>query len=66
MAVVTLLRDFSPVLIRDVTARFTGGPVMIAFGVLALLIAALNALGLARRRAPVPTGSRDPAAAAPR
>ena len=63
--VVTLLRDFSPVVIRNVTARCTGGPVMIALGVLALLIAALNAVGLARRRAPVPTGGGDPAAAAP-
>ncbi len=60
-----LLRDFSPVLVQDVTAGFTGGPTKIVIGVLALLIAAVNAVGLARLRAWVPIGSGDPSPSAP-
>jgi hypothetical protein len=56
---VKLLRDFSHVLIRDVTAEFSTGPIQIVIGVLAMLTAAVNAVGLARQRALTPTGGSD-------
>jgi hypothetical protein len=60
-----LLRDFLPNLVHDVTASFTGGHAKIVVGVIALLIAAVNAVSLARQRAWVRTRSGDPSALAP-
>lgn len=63
-----LLRDFFPVVVKDVTstaASFTGGHTKVVIGVLAILIAAVSAVGLARQRAQVPVGSGDPSALAP-
>lgn len=62
---VILLRDSFPVLVRDLAAGFTGGPTKLVMGVLALLIAGLNAIGLPRLRSWTRIGSSGPSPSAP-
>jgi hypothetical protein len=64
----TLLRDSLPALVHDASSTltsFTGGHVKIVIGVLALLLAAVNAVGVARKRAQVSVGGGGPSALVP-
>jgi hypothetical protein len=64
----TQLRDFLPGLVHDVSSTFaslTGGYVKVVIGVLVLLVAAVNAVRLARQRGQIPVGSGGPLALAP-
>jgi hypothetical protein len=69
LTVLMLLRDFLLRVIQDVTstaARFTGGPIQIAIGLLALLIAARIAVGLsAQQHVRVPAPAAGPLAEVP-
>jgi Sap, sulfolipid-1-addressing protein len=60
-----LLPDFFPVFVRHVAAGFTGGPTKVGIGVLALSMAAVQAVGLARQRAGVPMADNDPSRSTP-
>jgi Sap, sulfolipid-1-addressing protein len=69
LVALTMLRNSLSGLVHDASstlASLTGGHVKIVIGVLALLIAAVYVVGLARRRAQVPMGSGGPSALVPR
>ncbi len=68
LALILLLRDSLPAFVHNVSVTlgsFTGGHFRIVVGVLALLIATITAVRLARQRGQVPVGAGATAALAP-